>query len=276
MTDEATTAFRPLEPDAEPGVIVLRIVTRARPRTIVLGAALLAAAFALPPAAPIAAKSASGGPTQESHVLEAYSSNWAGYAVTGGRYTSVAATWTVPRVTPTSGRSGSAIWVGIDGALDDGLIQAGTEQDSTYGRVGYFAWWEILPAPAVRITAFTVRPGDRMTTSITRLSPGRWRITVRDARSGSFSTIRTYRGPATSAEWIEEAPVENGRQMPLAAIAPATFDLASVNGTLPGLTTDSRITLQRGATRATPSAPDSDGDGFTVRRATTPGPPPPS
>jgi hypothetical protein len=248
-------------------------VVKAHLRSPFLGAVLVIGLLAI---APATAAAAAFPADRASRAFEAYSSNWAGYALTGGPYTSVAATWTVPRVTPTAGRAASAMWVGIDGAADSSLIQAGTEQDSTYGRVRYFAWWEILPAPAVRITAFTVRPGDRITTTIGSVGPGRWRITVRDARSGSFSTVRSYRGEASSAEWIVEAPVVNGRLVPLAALAPATFDLASVNGVAAGLTTDSRVTLERGYTRAVPSAPDLDNDGFTVRRGTTPGNPPPS
>ncbi len=198
--------------------------------------------------------------------LEAYSSNWAGYDLTGGRYTSVAGRWIVPRVTPTVARTASAAWIGVDGASDPALIQVGTEQDSVAGRVAYFAWWEILPAPAVRISSFSVRPGDHISALIQRVATDRWRITIVDARSGAFSTLRTYTGPGTSADWIVEAPVESGRLMTLAPIGPVTFDLAAAGGVRPGFATAERIVLVHGSTAATPSAPDRDGDGFTVRR----------
>jgi hypothetical protein len=222
--------------------------------------ALLALAASLS-VGPLAATAGASAPR-----FEASSSNWAGYALTGGPYLSIGGRWTVPTVTPAAGRSASAIWLGIDGTTNSSLIQVGTEQDSANGRVRYFAWWEILPAPAVRIATLDVRPGDRISAAISQAAPGRWRITIRDARSGTFSTVRSYRGPGSSAEWIEEAPFESGRLMPLAAVGPATFDLISANGTRPGLAVTSRITLRRGATLATPSMPDGDFDGFTVRR----------
>ena len=219
---------------------------------------------------------AAGAPSVHSvRSLDAFSSNWAGYAVTGGSYSAVAGRWTVPRVVPSAGPRASAVWLGIDGVTNGSLIQVGTEQDSIDGRAAYFAWWEVLPAPAVRITSFAVRAGDRISASIQRVARGRWRISIRDARSGGFSIVRGYAGPGSSAEWIEEAPVESGHIMPLATVAPATFDLATVDGLDPGLDAASRVTLVRGATLATPSAPDRDGDGFTVRRGSV-APAPPS
>lgn len=234
---------------------------------------LLAIAGSLAIAGPLAAAAPGGAHVTPDLRFEAFSSNWAGYALTGGPYTAIAGRWTVPSVTPTTGRRASALWLGIDGATNAALIQAGTEQDSLDGRVSYFAWWEILPAPAVRITSLDVRPGDRISSSIVRVGSGRWRITIRDARSGTFSTVRSYRGPASSAEWIEEAPVESGRLMPLAAIGPATFDLIAANGSSPRLSSLSRIALVNGGTLAAPSVPDGDRDGFTVRRGAVAPPP---
>ena len=128
-----------------------------------------------------------------------YSSNWAGYAVAGGPYSSVGAQWTVPAVSVSYRRSYSAQWVGIDGFTSRALIQAGTEADYFNGATHYSAWWEILPAPAVTIRTLSVRPGDRMSVTITRVSSGRWRIVVKDARSGSYATTRAYSGSASSA-----------------------------------------------------------------------------
>jgi hypothetical protein len=60
-------------------------------------------------------------------------SNWSGYDETSskGTYSSVGGSWTVPRVTSTSGNSYSASWIGIDGANNLHLIQTGTESDWT-------------------------------------------------------------------------------------------------------------------------------------------------
>jgi hypothetical protein len=207
--------------------------------------------------------------------LGTQSINWSGYAITGATYRVVTGQWTVPKVTPTGGLSASAIWIGIDGVLEDNLIQVGTEQDSLNGRTGYNAWWEILPAPATPITAFSVRPGDRISAQIARVSAGVWRITITDARSGSFSITRAYIGSGTSAEWIEEAPFLGRRLAPLARHGIVAFDKATVNRVNPKLKASAQITMVRnGLAIATPSGPDSDGDGFSIRQgATAPAPP---
>ena len=192
------------------------------------------------------------------------SSNWAGYAVTAGRYASVTGQWTVPEVGAMPGLSASALWIGIDGVSDQHLIQTGTEQDSVNGRTEYNAWWEILPAAAVPITAFSVRPGDRMSAKIAQVSTGRWRITISDARSGSFSTTRAYGGTGSSAEWILEAPFLGRWQAQLAQLSSTGFDRTTVNGANPRLDRADEITLVQGDTTvATPSTPDTDHDGFS-------------
>ena len=206
-----------------------------------------------------------------------YSSNWAGYAVAGGPYSSVGAQWTVPAVSVSYRRSYSAQWVGIDGFTSRALIQAGTEADYFNGATHYSAWWEILPAPAVTIRTLSVRPGDRMSVTITRVSSGRWRIVVKDARSGSYATTRAYSGSASSAEWIEEAPIVGGRTTLLAAHSTVVFDHGSLDGRNPGLVSlDAGAMIRRGFLADTPSAPDADADGFALAEQATSPPRPPS
>ena len=51
---------------------------------------------------------------------------------------------------PSSSLQSSATWIGIDGASTTGtdLIQDGTAQETEAGVTSYWAWYEILPAPA--------------------------------------------------------------------------------------------------------------------------------
>ena len=199
-----------------------------------------------------------------------YSSNWAGYAVAAGPYRSVSGQWTVPAAIPTGRSSYSAQWVGVDGVSSAALIQAGTEVNFVNGTAHYSAWWEILPAPAVSIRTLAVRPGDVISVTIARISSGRWRITLKDSRTGSFTTIRGYAGPGASAEWIEEAPVVGSRIPPLASHAPVTFDNATVNGAMAQLSAaDAGAMIRRGMLVDTPSAPDADGNGFVVAQQAT-------
>ena len=204
-----------------------------------------------------------------------YSSNWAGYAVTRGPYRSVSGQWTVPAVRPTGRSAFSAQWVGIDGFSTTSLIQAGTQADFYAGAAHYSAWWEILPAPAVPVRGLTIRAGDVVSVTIARVAGGRWRISIHDARSGSFTTTRAYAGPGSSAEWIEEAPVINSRLAVLAAHPPIVFDNLTANGRSPALSTgNAGAMIRRGVLVDTPSTPDVDGNGFVVaEQATQPAPP---
>ncbi len=205
------------------------------------------------------------------------SSNWSGYAITGGPFTSVTAHWKVPTASATRGATYSSSWVGIDGFNNGNLIQTGTEQDYFSGAAHYGAWWEILPAPATFIPTMTVHPGDLFNASITRGTGGLWTISIKDMTSGkSFSTIQTYGGPLTSAEWIQEAPTVNGRQARLAHYGLATFDPGTANGASPGLVSaNGGNMIQGGRIVSTPSSPDGDADGFNAHYgAKVPIPPP--
>lgn len=206
------------------------------------------------------------------------SSNWSGYAKTGS-YTRVTGAWVVPSVAPSRKATYSSQWVGIDGFNNGNLIQTGTESDYYSGSAHYGAWWEILPAAETVIPSITVHPGDHMSASITKGSGTSWTITIADTTTGvSFSTVRTYTGPGTSAEWIEEAPSVGGHIAPLAQYSsPDTFDPGTANGGNPGLTAaDGGVMIQRNRQVSTPSAPDSDTDGFNMAYGSTPPPTPSS
>ncbi len=204
-------------------------------------------------------------------IREWTSKNWSGYALTGAGRTQVTGSWRVPQVqAPTKKRhyrknTFSSTWVGIDGFGNSSLIQAGTEQDWIDGEAVYQAWWEILPAPETAITSMTVRPGDAMTVSIARGTPD-WTITVTDVTTGrSFTTMQAYSGPMTSAEWIQEAPTIGRHVAGLAPDSTVTFDRGTVNGANPGLVSTEAGAMFKGRHQiSTPSAPDSDRDGFSV------------
>jgi peptidase A4-like protein len=204
------------------------------------------------------------------------SSNWSGYALSGSGYSSVTAHWVVQAVTRSRKATYSSEWVGIDGFNNSSLIQTGTESDYSNGAAHYDAWWEILPAAETVIPSVPVSPGDQMSASITKGSGSSWTITISDtSRNETFSTVQTYTGPQTSAEWIEEAPTVGGRIAPLANYGQTTFDPGTVNGANPGLTaSEGGAMIQKGVQVSTPSNPDSDTDGFNMAYgATAPSPP---
>lgn len=193
------------------------------------------------------------------------SSNWSGYAITGGPYTSITGQWTVPTVTKTKGNTYSSTWIGIDGFNNSSLIQTGTEQDASGSGTSYYAWWEILPAAETTLPN-PVSPGDAMSASIQETSPGQWTISLTDQTKGWTATeVENYSGPGTSAEWIEEAPTIGGHVATLANYGQTAFDLGMANGHGPGLvTSDGGVMIQRRVQVSTPSVPDADADGFGV------------
>jgi Peptidase A4 family/ell wall binding domain 2 (CWB2) len=194
------------------------------------------------------------------------SSNWSGYVSTGNSYTSVTGTFTVPNLvsgTPTS--DASTYWVGIDGANNTSLIQAGVLEyvdPSNTNLVYIYPWWEILPAGEVEITSVAVSAGDEVTVTIRVVSGDLWGITLTNDTNGeSFTTDQVYTGPETSAEWIVEAPSQNGSIVPL---APYTPDVSFTNDEYAGVATglDRYVIVQNGVQVSTPSV--LSGDSFNV------------
>lgn len=194
------------------------------------------------------------------------STNWSGYAVTGQGINAVSANWTVPSVQASSKAEYSASWVGIDGFNNDDLIQTGTAQDTASGATQYFAWWEILPAAATTITTMKVAPGNVMSSSVVKEAASSWKITLVDHTTGvRFTKTVSYSGPGASAEWIEEAPTVGGSQATLADFGHVTFTNGTVDSKAVHLTSSEGGALvnQSGKIVAEPSAPDSNGRGFT-------------
>jgi len=209
--------------------------------------------------------------------------NWSGYVDNGGPFHEVAGSWIVPFVAPSLSDTYSSIWIGIDGSTDSSVIQVGTEQDYGLSPGGgansyYTAWWEVFPAHQVRIdpTAYPVKPGDHMSAAI-KDNRGWWTVIIHDQQRGwTFTEKVTYGGPLSSAEWVVEAPTINNQTASLADYGQTQFDGALVDGTTPRLSVGEIIVLGDGASLySVPSAPDHEGDGFTVAYGgSAPAPPP--
>lgn len=224
-----------------------------RRMTATLGLGVLAfAACALIAAAPALAHSSP-------------SANWAGYAVhrSGESFSQVVGTWREPTLTCRPGQQTfSSYWVGLGGysTKSRALEQTGTEVDCTStGKVRAFAWFELVPAPSVRVR-LKVPPGDLIRGAVA-VSGRRVHVSLRDlTRHTVFSRVLSARVlDVTSAEWIVEAPsacLGNGRcvTLPLANFGQATFNdsmVQSAGGRL-GAISDARWKTTR--IRLTPSA----------------------
>jgi hypothetical protein len=221
------------------------------------------------------------------------STNWFGYnqgsLEQGGKlFHAVAGEWTVPTASQhVKGESeSSSDWVGIGGGCldagctvgDNTLIQTGTEQDvDASGSPSYSAWYELVPAPSLTITGMTIKPGDRMSASIAETTtPETWSIKIKDVTRGeSYSTTVPYTSDYGTAEWIEEVPTVisglNSGIAPLPNLSTAAFDNAATNGSSASLAAseEMQLTDQHGTVIGTPSAPDSERDGFNLCTWTT-------
>jgi len=176
------------------------------------------------------------------------STNWAGYDVTGGRYTSVSATWTQPAVncsvTPTGW---SSFWVGLDGDTSNTVEQTGTEADCSSGRAVYSAWYEMYPK-FPKTYSSPVAPGDRFTASVTTDGRGSFTLTLTNSTRGwtQQTSARLKSARLASAEIIAEAPSSSGGVLPLADFGTVGFGGAAVNGAT--LTSATPINMVSGST----------------------------
>jgi hypothetical protein len=204
------------------------------------------------------------------------SSNWSGYAATGGQtYTAVTGTWTVPQLSQTGTAGVGATWVGIGGVSSRDLIQAGTQDVAVgSGQSQYQAWIELLPAASQQVP-LAVAPGDSVTVSITEQGAGTgvWQIAFKNNTSGqTYQTTVNYTSSQSSAEWIEEAPAGRGGILPLDSFG--TIPVSGATAVANGQTVDlaqagaQPITMLNtaGQPLAVPSAIGSNGSSFSVAR----------
>lgn len=161
------------------------------------------------------------------------SHNWAGYGVSGGTYTGVTGTWTVPDSLPTSWKvSADAAWVGIGGLSTKDLIQAGTQTVFVNGRAEHQAWYETLP-DAQQVIPFAIAAGDTVTVTLEEQRAGVWHLTFVNHTAGTtYAQDIPYASSHASAEWVLERPLAvtsaGTGYVPLNAFGTMQFSGASV------------------------------------------------
>lgn len=204
-----------------------------------------------------AASSHAGMNAPEHRISHSTSTNWSGYAVTGGKYTTVTSTWVQPAVT-CNGTAYSSFWVGIDGDTSGTVEQTGTEADCNGSTPVYSAWYEMYPKFPVNYSNPVV-PGDHFTGTVTTDGKGNFTLTLSNTTRGWTQRVNKKLRSAklASAEVIAEAPSSSGGVLPLANFGTVSFSGATVNGaaltsSTPGI---DPITMQSGSTvKAQPSS----------------------
>ncbi len=233
-----------------------------------------------------AALAAAAGARASAGVQPKLSSNWAGYAATAPSDTPLAfanatGTWTVPRIRCRKGTSDAvAFWVGLGGYLDgtSSLEQLGTAAECGGVRTTptYYAWWEVVPAAAVRVT-LRVKAGDRVTAGVAVDGPKVVFSLIDRTHGTRFSRILSESQPldVASAEWIAEAPAScvspvSCSTIPISDFGKVTFtDIAMTANTHPGTLADTTwtaapIRLVTGLAGAAPGSLSGDGRSFAV------------
>jgi hypothetical protein len=229
------------------------------------------------------------------------SGNWSGYELDGGPFTSVSGTFTVPYLTSDAACGEfTSEWVGVDGDTltepdDDTILQAGVSEGEQYvttsGEQEYgdctpvdefdvSPWWESYPAPPY-VLPITIQAGDSVTVTISQ-SGGYWSVTAQDGSqvgTESFNNVEApaYTGPATSAEWITEAPGDNTTLAPYCAgsAGTCTTDTVTYSNLGVAMATNAAVSAgyaiqmwQNGYAVSVPSAVSTVGqllaDGFTT------------
>lgn len=215
----------------------------------------------------------------------ASSTNWAGWAVTGGSksVSFVKASWIVPKIQgscPSGAYQYSSMWVGIDGYSSSTVEQTGTDSDCQGGSATYYAWYEFYPNPSRLISTMTIHPGDYISAQV-KFASGKFTVTITDLNtSASFHKTASVSAARTSAEWIAEAPSSGRGILPLAdfgtvhfghdATGVASTNDATVSGTTAAIGSFSSavsITMvnQAGtANKATTSSLTPNGTSFNV------------
>jgi Peptidase A4 family len=214
-------------------------------------------------------------PGHSARIKGAASTNWAGYAdtKTSGKYSKVTGGWTEPKGTCGPGQSLAAFWIGIDGFSSNTVEQDGTLIECSGGKATYFSWWEMFPTNDIQTVSTAVRPGDHITSSVTR-SGTKYTLKLTDSThpGASFSTTQTCTASCvdTSAEWIAEAPSNPSGVLPLTkfgswTLTGATAKAGSKSGTIKTFPHE-KITMENnsGQVKAQTGALNSAGNQFKV------------
>jgi hypothetical protein len=237
-----------------------------------VAAAVLSALAAAPGAAATAGHSFRLAPLVSPRVISpagriahSTSSNWAGYAATGSRFTSVSASWVQPSVSCTSSTAYSSFWIGLDGDGSNSVEQTGSEADCSGGRAQYYSWYEMYPAYPVNYSN-AVSAGDHFSSTVSTNGSGSFTLTLSDTTKGwTRTTTKTLNGAAlASAEVIAEAPSSSSGVLPLAHFSTASFSNSKANGQPIGNYGPDRINMASGSTTKATTSALSGGTAFTV------------
>jgi len=160
------------------------------------------------------------------------STNWSGYALHGGKYRNISATWIEPKATCTTARHKyAAFWVGLDGYSSTSVEQTGTDSDCTGKTPTYYGWYEMFPAAPVFFKT-QVKAGNEMSASVTFSGTDTYTLVLKNLSRGWTHTIVKHEAglARSSAEVITEAPSSSSGVLPLADFGTVLYSSCRVSG----------------------------------------------
>ena len=159
------------------------------------------------------------------------STNWAGYAVTGGSYTSVASNWVEPSVTCTANGI-VGFWIGLDGWGSTSVEQDGTGVDCSSGSPQQFAWWETYPENSIQVYDAPVAAGDRMSSEVASEGNGQYVMALTDwtANWSERNVVSAPTAQNASAEIVAEAVTNGDSITALPDFGSIAFTGSAING----------------------------------------------
>ena len=194
-------------------------------------------------------------------ITQSTSSNWSGYAATGGGFTSVTSSWTQPSA---SCGSATSFWVGLDGDGSSTVEQTGTSADCSGGSARYYAWYEMYPKYPVNLS-MAVSPGNSITATVSVTGNGRYTLHIHNnTTGGDFSITQKGHGQNYSAEAIAEAPSSRSGVLPLTNFGSVNFSGTVVNGQPIGTFNPDRIDMVSGGTTKASTGPLSNTGDFSI------------
>src|SRR6185312_10720774 len=110
-----------------------------------------------------------------------------GYAVTGGKYSTVTSNWVQPAVKCT-GTAYSSFWVGIDGDTSGTVEQTGTEADCHGTTPVYSSWYEMYPKFPTNYPD-VVAPGDHFISTVITDGKGSFTLTLSNTTRGWTESV---------------------------------------------------------------------------------------
>jgi hypothetical protein len=169
------------------------------------------------------------------------------------------------------------VGLGGDGnGQSNALEQVGTQANVQNGQPVYYAWYELVPDPPVKLD-LAIHPGDHISASVA-VDGTNVTVSLSDQTTGQShtETLQVSDPDTSSAEWIAEAPSSvdgagNATPLPLADFGTANFTGSSATaeghtGPISDSTWSSQpVALSEASSaNAQPSSLSTDGSSFSV------------